>query len=179
MITLEQARAALEAGKEPRVICRCGGHAEAQYGVITAVRSMFVSVRFDGREFPVSVGPEDLELAGAEAAPAPASRPLTGAAMITAERLRQIGAEGWAPEHDAHHEHGELARAAACYAQPPDFRAMVRARHGTVAQGWPWGESYWKPAPTRHRDHRVRELAKAGALIAAEIDRLLAAEVSP
>ena len=33
---------------------------------------------------------------------------------------------------------------------------------------WPWALSQWKPTP----DDRIRELTKAGALIAAEIDRL-------
>ena len=33
---------------------------------------------------------------------------------------------------------------------------------------WPWREGEWKPTP----DDRVRDLAKAGALIAAEIDRI-------
>lgn len=33
---------------------------------------------------------------------------------------------------------------------------------------WPWDKSWWKPTP----DDRIRELIKAGALIAAEIDRL-------
>lgn len=34
---------------------------------------------------------------------------------------------------------------------------------------WPWSDEKWNPEP----DNRIRELAKAGALIAAEIDRLL------
>ena len=34
---------------------------------------------------------------------------------------------------------------------------------------WPWNVVWWKPTP----DDRIRELAKAGALIAAEIDRLI------
>jgi len=34
---------------------------------------------------------------------------------------------------------------------------------------WPWEKSWWKPTP----NDRVKELVKAGALIAAEIDRLL------
>jgi hypothetical protein len=33
---------------------------------------------------------------------------------------------------------------------------------------WPWEASWWKPSQT----DRIKELAKAGALIAAEIDRL-------
>jgi hypothetical protein len=35
---------------------------------------------------------------------------------------------------------------------------------------WPWSKHWWKPTP----NDRVRELVKAGALIAAEIDRLQA-----
>lgn len=34
---------------------------------------------------------------------------------------------------------------------------------------WPWAKEFWKPDST----DRVKELAKAGALIAAEIDRIL------
>ena len=33
---------------------------------------------------------------------------------------------------------------------------------------WPWEANWWKPTP----EDRIKELAKAGALIAAEIDRL-------
>lgn len=39
-----------------------------------------------------------------------------------------------------------------------------------VPDNWPFEPPSWKPCP----DDRVRELVKAGALIAAEIDRLLA-----
>ena len=35
---------------------------------------------------------------------------------------------------------------------------------------WPWNLIWWKPTP----NDRIRELVKAGALIAAEIDRLQA-----
>jgi hypothetical protein len=34
---------------------------------------------------------------------------------------------------------------------------------------WPWNFKWWKP----HPDNRIRDFEKAGALIAAEIDRLL------
>ena len=37
-----------------------------------------------------------------------------------------------------------------------------------------WDDTWWKPTP----DNRIKELIKAGALIAAEIDRLLAIENS-
>lgn len=90
---------------------------------------------------------------------------VTGAALITAERRRQITAEGWMPEHDAEHADDELARAAACYAMPDRYREL---------RLWPWRPGWWKPSP----DDRVRELVKAGALIAAEIDRLRTGETA-
>lgn len=96
---------------------------------------------------------------------------LDGAALIAAERQRQIEAEGWTPEHDRI-EHGgwELVYAAAayllhksgCQANPTVFEAPA------VPICWPWEDRFWKPTP----DDRIRELTKAGALIAAEIDRL-------
>lgn len=36
---------------------------------------------------------------------------MTGIERIAAERRRQIGEEGWTPEHDAQHVNGELAEA--------------------------------------------------------------------
>ena len=86
-----------------------------------------------------------------------------GVDLIAAERLRQIEGEGYDPEHDAEHPE-EMARAAACYAMPVGDRPF---EYG-VPLLWPWTPDYWKPTP----DDRVRELVKAGALIAAEIDRL-------
>ena len=45
-----------------------------------------------------------------------------GAALIAAERQRQIDAEGWTPEHDAEHGDDALACAAAVYALPAGRR---------------------------------------------------------
>jgi len=94
----------------------------------------------------------------------------TGIELIAEERLRQVSEEGWTPEHDAEHVNGELADAAACYAATPDFRDELEEHtdEGLADLLWPWDASWWKPSP----DDRVRELVKAGALIAAEIDRL-------
>lgn len=95
-----------------------------------------------------------------------------GADRIAAERQRQLEVEGWTPEHDAHHREGEMVNAAMSYLvaawehiaeeppvvdDPPEF--------------WPWANDWWKPA-----DNPVRNLEKAGALIAAEIDRLTGAD---
>lgn len=87
-----------------------------------------------------------------------------GVDLIAAERRRQVEAEGWTPEHDDEHANGELIRAAYCYARHVD----VPYTEGTTpAPLWPWHDDWWKPS-----EDPVRNLVKAGALIAAEIDRL-------
>lgn len=93
--------------------------------------------------------------------------PADGVALIAAERRRQIEQEGWTPEHDDQHRQGELGYAAACYAVPPAWAL----RSLLLQEGAP---SWWKPAGDSP-DGRIRDLEKAGALIAAEIDRLLRA----
>ncbi|WP_244540387.1 hypothetical protein [Pseudomonas aeruginosa] len=85
---------------------------------------------------------------------------------VQAERRRQVEAEGWTPEHDDEHSHGQMARAAACYAlagssAPNDGTAAL-----LVSLAWPWDEQWWKPTTTR------RDLVKACALGLAEIERL-------
>jgi hypothetical protein len=99
----------------------------------------------------------------------------TGVSEIVRERIYQVRVEGWTAEHDDAHVDGDLAIAAACYAMPPGRR--WRRDPGPPAL-WPWSPGWWKPTPS----DRIRELAKAGALIAAEIDRLLrfrATEIVP
>ncbi len=87
-------------------------------------------------------------------------------ALIAAERRRQVEAEGWTPAHDDEHDCGQLAKAAASYALGEWLRTH---RKSTLPPDfWPWDNGWWKPTPK----DRVRELIKAGALIAAEIDRL-------
>lgn len=71
----------------------------------------------------------------------------TGIEIISDERQRQIEVEGLTPEKEDLYTAGHLALAGATYAIPTFSR---------------------KPTP----DDRIRELAKAGAFIAAEIDRL-------
>jgi hypothetical protein len=88
----------------------------------------------------------------------------TGIELIEEERARQIAVEGWTPEHDATHTHGELAQAASCYATP----GSRRIEGFSIPDEWPFQPEWWKPTP----NDRIRELVKAGALIAAEIDRL-------
>lgn len=89
----------------------------------------------------------------------------TGAELIAAERVRQINEEDWTADHDdQEHQFGELARAAASYALQHLQGAQVKT---IVEEVWPWQKEWWKPC-----EDPVRNLVKAGALIAAEIDRL-------
>lgn len=85
---------------------------------------------------------------------------------VQAERKRQVEVEGWTPEHDDAHSHGQIARAAACYAlagssAPNDGTAAL-----LVSLAWPWDEQWWKPSTAR------RDMVKACALGLAEIERL-------
>lgn len=98
---------------------------------------------------------------------------MNGVELIAAERKRQIEKEGWTTEHDDGHDGGELANAAACYAATPSARKVTSMSGAKIVLDffWPFSRDWWKP--TRNRVH---ELAKAGALIAAEIDRLQRAE---
>lgn len=93
-----------------------------------------------------------------------------GIKLIQEERTRQIIEEGWSSKHDDGHENGEMAIAASCYAMPHDERMM--GKRYAIPDQWPWDVEWWKPSPS----DRIRELVKAGALIAAEIDRLQRAE---
>lgn len=99
-----------------------------------------------------------------------------GASRIAAERQRQKAVEGWTPEHDAGHGNATLTKAAICYAifaaAAPSVRDDVRHM---IPADWPWENAWWKPGADNGDASRIRELEKAGALIAAEIDRLAAA----
>jgi hypothetical protein len=97
--------------------------------------------------------------------------------MIAAERQRQIEEEGWTAEHDAKHGPSTLIDGAICYAKKAESLAyrptsvtFEEYQPGRVPSDWPWNPEWWKPS-----DDPIRNLTKAGALIAAEIDRLTAA----
>lgn len=99
-------------------------------------------------------------------------RDRSGAALIALERQRQIDAEGYQPRDDARHVDESLALAACSYAIPRTWRRWKQSRdaEGPVPTTWPWDAAAWRPT----QDDRIRELVKAGALVAAEIDRLQA-----
>lgn len=96
-----------------------------------------------------------------------------GVERIADERRRQVDEEGWTAEHDDQHRRGELAAAAACYAlhcvdtSDGEFLADV------FDWFWPFEPEWWRPGAEEDVSSCVRRLEKAGALIAAEIDRLL------
>lgn len=94
----------------------------------------------------------------------PASLPVGDTAAlrdVVAERLRQVSQEGWTVQHDDEHSHGELANAAAVYANPEVWNVF-----GATGIGWPWAPEWYKPTGRR------RDLVKAAALLLAEIERM-------
>ena len=80
------------------------------------------------------------------------------------QRSRKPGGEFYSLEHDDEHNSEEIACAAAVYAMPPEFRRLNQ-HLVEVLMPFDW---YLK----LESGDRIRELVKAGALIAAEIDRL-------
>lgn len=108
--------------------------------------------------------------------------------LIAAERLRQIETEGWTPERDDEHIDRSLAMAACCYAAPE--RLWMR-RDNSLSGGleiydpWPWNPQFDErrhpggavmDTSSYSPQERLDLLVKAGALIAAEIDRHLRAD---
>ena len=93
---------------------------------------------------------------------------MNGIERIAAERKRQIEKEGWTPEHDDTHCEGELNAAAVAYAAAN----LDRDSHGEAAAFSSFFPSNWQVAWWKPSADPIRNLEKAGALIAAEIDRL-------
>lgn len=98
---------------------------------------------------------------------------MTGCELIAEERQRQVDEEGWTSEHDDQHAGGQLAQAGACYAAWAECVCIPEHCEPKVGQVvWPFGADQFKPKD------RIRNLVRAGALIAAEIDRLQRAGAS-
>lgn len=99
-----------------------------------------------------------------------------GAMLIAKERSRQVEEEGYTSKHDDSHTTGDLARAGACYAF--DYISQVYGLDegcGQVGEDlWPWGGGTMRTIPGMKLTpgNAIKQLTKAGALIAAEIDRL-------
>jgi len=101
----------------------------------------------------------------------------TGSERIRFERWRQLVFKGFSFDHDDRHVDGELAMAALAYTEAgivsqirPDVSVYLSSPPLT-GWGWPWQHSEWKPS-----DDPIENLVRAGALTAAEIDRLLRLE---
>ena len=89
----------------------------------------------------------------------------TGVELIARERERQIVEEGYGFDHDDCHSSGSLVDAARAYCW------AAGSKYRGVPLSWPWAAEEWKPS-----DNPIRNLVRAGALIAAEIDRLQRAD---
>lgn len=127
---------------------------------------------------------------------ASAHTPDTGVSLIAAERQRQIEVEKWDEKHDhSSAGNGQLAGAALCYTANylnkthgegfaraqvygiPETDFMVnsgdrgdrRLQKGGWKDAWPWDAKWDK----REKHDKIRSLVIAGALIAAELDRIL------
>lgn len=92
-----------------------------------------------------------------------------GTDLIAKERVRQLTQEQYLPIHDKQWVTGELALAGVHYA----FWAIMTYRKSMVLGidewfTWPWLRRYYKPKSY------VKDLIRAGTLIAAELDRLSA-----
>lgn len=91
-----------------------------------------------------------------------------GVTAIAQERRRQIAGEKFDPGADLQYTAAELARAAWCYLGLAARDASSEA--ASCPPEWPWARCWWKPKDTRSN------LVRAGALIAAELDRIDRAE---
>lgn len=108
----------------------------------------------------------------------------TGSEMIAEERQRQIEVEGHDVTKDVgYYKHGEFIGAASCYAvsalnklyyqnNPQSKLDIATLKMWDGEDAWPWSPELDK----REKHDVVRSLVIAGALIAAELDRLNAEE---
>jgi hypothetical protein len=105
----------------------------------------------------------------------------SGIDLIRAERQRQIILEGYDANNDdslvdptdKRNWELPLVEAAIAYADQVAMQAHPHDAGAAVHERWPWHASFWKPSTP------IRMLVKAGALIAAEIDRRLRAGEEP
>lgn len=96
---------------------------------------------------------------------------VSGAEQIMLERHRQIESERYTDEHDDEHINDELALAACCYASPTNLYQKINKDNGEIHFVDPW--PFDSCEDNRGDKSRITLLVMAGALIAAEIDRLV------
>lgn len=120
-----------------------------KYGFTKAVSDVFMAGASWADQHPI-----------ANAANQPDKTKETGAELISKERERQVNVEGYDKNHDSSHKYEELALAALAYANH-----AVGVDTSSALSVWPWDEKYFKPKDP------LKDLVRAGALIAAAIDR--------
>lgn len=100
---------------------------------------------------------------------------IDGAASIVRERQRQIAEERWSAEHDDRHTRSELALVACAYALPKSYNldGLMVTPQRLYDLAW-WDQKWFKRSDKfdARPESMIPNLVKAGALIAAEIDRL-------
>jgi hypothetical protein len=93
-------------------------------------------------------------------------RTLEAIDLVLAERVRQVEELGITTGRDDRYLKDELAMMAACYLYAPRYPFAIATGEKTPNQ-WPHSTG-WNP-----RTSRLRQLEKAGALVIAEIERIL------
>lgn len=100
---------------------------------------------------------------------------ISGTELIRIERSRQVTSENYKPARDVGRADA-LVSAATAYS----INALTLLVEGVEVYSaevpvapWPWDEKHWKPS-----GDVVRDLTKAGALIAAAIDTLIAEDLA-
>ena len=88
-----------------------------------------------------------------------------GIELIKEEREKQIGKHGYSAGHDVFYMNKELLYAALAYLKLAigEENTMISSY---AIEDWPWDAKYFK------NEGYIESLKKAGALIAAELDRL-------
>jgi hypothetical protein len=114
-----------------------------------------------------------------------------GADMVLRERLRQLNVKGYTAEHDDQETAFQLSTAAALYIANAinkdfelhthfDFMGDVARFQIREVDTTDWGSQWpWSDHDGRRKTDIIDSLAKAGALVIAEIDRLLRLNAMP
>lgn len=86
---------------------------------------------------------------------------------IIADERKTILDDGYTIDKDLKFKDNELVRASVCYLRRPFYASHIQTGQNYPTD-FPFSPIKWKPSI----DDRIKELAKAGALIASEIDKL-------
>lgn len=96
-----------------------------------------------------------------------------GASLIAAERRRQVQEKGWSAAHDDEHDDQSLLHAAGWIVNDLEDAATHESDEDAEDDpDAPWPEKLAAHVRKKYGDDKVRRLTIAGAMIAAEIDRL-------